>query len=247
MSSSPSPSSLRIALSCWRSMNSRCCLSIPSLTSLRIVSAIWSSLRWLRAHEWMASTRSPTSTACSIRRRSSSLNSAHSATASASWPGALIVRSSSGSRRDRRSSAINSNVARSSRVAASTLDDTIPSMTGSTTAKVAAPAVISVDVTRARRSTWTIAAVSPVGRLPTLGTRATTARLRSSPPVSAMRPSVASTAASTARRRSSVARVKVTVAPGRTAAGRWARGRRVVVVDCSVACSVMLTRYGHQR
>ena len=35
-SSSPSPSSLRIAASCWRSRYSRCCLSIPSVTSARI-------------------------------------------------------------------------------------------------------------------------------------------------------------------------------------------------------------------
>ena len=44
-SSSPSPSSLRIAASCWRSRNSRCCLSTPSVTSLRIVSATCSSAR----------------------------------------------------------------------------------------------------------------------------------------------------------------------------------------------------------
>ena len=57
-SSSPSPSSLRIELSCWRSSHSRCCLSTPSLTSSRIDWATCSSARWLRAHEWMASTRS---------------------------------------------------------------------------------------------------------------------------------------------------------------------------------------------
>ena len=37
-SGSPSPSSLRIAASCWRSRNSRCCFSMPSRTSLPIFS-----------------------------------------------------------------------------------------------------------------------------------------------------------------------------------------------------------------
>ena len=56
-SSSPSPSSLRIAASCWRSRYSRCCLSTPSVTSLRMVSATCSSARWSRAQASTSSTR----------------------------------------------------------------------------------------------------------------------------------------------------------------------------------------------
>ena len=39
-------SSLRTAASCWRSRNSFCCFSMPSVTSLRMVSATSSSARW---------------------------------------------------------------------------------------------------------------------------------------------------------------------------------------------------------
>ena len=46
---SSSASSLRIAASCWRSRNSRCCFSMPSRTSFSIVSATSSSARWSRA------------------------------------------------------------------------------------------------------------------------------------------------------------------------------------------------------
>ena len=68
-SPSPSPSSLRIASNCWRSRYSRCCLSTPSVTSLRIDSATCSSATWLRAQSRTSWTRSPTSTAASTAAR----------------------------------------------------------------------------------------------------------------------------------------------------------------------------------
>ncbi len=54
---SSSASSLRMAASCWRSRNSRCCFSMPSLTSLLIVSATSSSARCSRAQPISSSSR----------------------------------------------------------------------------------------------------------------------------------------------------------------------------------------------
>ena len=77
MSSSPSPSSRRMASSCWRSRYSRCCLSTPSVTSARIDSATCSSATWALAMSMTSWTRSPTSTASSTRARVASSSSAH--------------------------------------------------------------------------------------------------------------------------------------------------------------------------
>ena len=81
------------------------------------------------------------------------------------------------------------------------------------------------DVIRARCSIWTIAAGSPLGRLPMFGTWAMTPSWCSSPPVSTRRPwrrRRRLVAASTAWRSSSVLRTRVTTAPGSTIEGRWA-------------------------
>ena len=193
-SSSPSPSSLRMAASCWRSRNSRCCLSTPSDTSLRMVSATCSSARCSRAQADTSCTRSATSTAASTSRLRSSARSAHDTTPSASAPGSRPERSSSGRRRERRSSAICSSTPRSSRASASTRGVGRGSRSTSASAYVAPRSEAWTAVTLARDSTRTMATGSPVGRAPTSGTWATTASW-SSPARSRTRPSPAARAA----------------------------------------------------
>ena len=244
-SSSPSPSSLRMAASCWRSRYSRCCLSTPSVTSLRIVSATCSSARWSRAHVSTSSTRSATSTAASTSRRASSSSSAHVTTPSASAPGSSPVRSSSGRRRERRSWAICSSTTRSSRASASTRGVGRGSRRISASANVAPRSEAWTAAMRARASTRTMATGSPVGSEPMSGTWATTASW-SSPARRSTRRSAPAVALSTARRGWSVTRARVMTAPGRTVAGRSARGSRVLE-DVAVLRSLMDRRVSIHR
>src|SRR3954470_13726773 len=90
-------------------------------------------------------------------------------------------------------------------------------------------------MTRARTSACTIAAISPLGIAPLLGTRATTPM---SPPASlwsSRRPSPAE-AAATAAREASDDRAKVNTVPGSTTVGTVSNGRVIWRVSRSVIC-----------
>ena len=229
-SSSPSPSSLRIAASCWRSRNSRCCLSTPSVTSLRIVSATCSSARWSRGprqHELDARRRRrprraprgggprrarPTSTTPSA--------SAPGLEAGAQQLGQPARAAQLGDQLERRRAARG----RAPRRAASGAG-----RGGSRRRRTSAPRSEAWTATmRARVSTRTMATGSPVGRTPMSGTWATTASWPS-PARSSDAAVAGARAASTARRSWSVTRARVMTAPGSTVAGSSASGRRTSV------------------
>ena len=114
-SSSPSPSSLRIAASCWRRRNSRSLLvdALADVVTDRLGDLQLGEVTTGPRHD-QARVAPPSSTARKTASRSASSNSAHSATQSASAPGSRLRRSNSGRRRERRNSAISSRLARSS-------------------------------------------------------------------------------------------------------------------------------------
>src|SRR3954447_21858595 len=90
-------------------------------------------------------------------------------------------------------------------------------------------------MTRARTSACTMAAISPLGIAPLLGTRATTPM---SPPASlwsTRRPSPTE-AAATAAREASDERAKVNTVPGSTTVGTVSNGRVIWRVSRSVIC-----------
>src|SRR3954452_16188086 len=102
-------------------------------------------------------------------------------------------------------------------------------------------------MTRARTSACTIAAISPLGMAPLLGTRATTPM---SPPASlwsTRRPSDAD-AAATAARDASDESAKVKTVPGSTTVGTVSNGRVIWRVSRSVMCErVTIKKLSHYR
>ena len=91
-SPSPSPSSFLIASICCRSRNSRCRFSIPSWTSLRILSLSEASARISRVHSISLRNRVSTSTVSRISTFRSSERSGEYPARSASWLGRSMPR-----------------------------------------------------------------------------------------------------------------------------------------------------------
>src|SRR3954469_16168840 len=102
-------------------------------------------------------------------------------------------------------------------------------------------------MTRARTSAWTIAAISPLGIAPLLGTRATTPMSPAASFWRTSRPSPAE-AAATAAREASEERAKVNTVPGKTTVGTVSNGRVTWRVSRSVMCErVTIKKLSHYR
>src|SRR3954447_15940945 len=102
-------------------------------------------------------------------------------------------------------------------------------------------------MTRARTSACTIAAISPLGMAPLLGTRATTPMSPAASFWSTRRPSPAE-AAATAAREASEERANVNTVPGSTTVGTVSNGSVIWRVSRSVICErVTIKKLSHYR
>ena len=219
---------------------------MPSPTSWRIFSVTSCSASTSRAHSSARSTRSSVSVASSSSTLRSVGMSDHAPKPSASAPGSVVVRSSSGRRRDRRRSASTESTARSSRPSSSARGDATSSVTSCASTHSAVPVPATPVPRTARCRPRMIAAARPLGSSPDSSTTATV-------PTRAYRPSMRGTsrsrpspsfAATTAARASSVSSVRVaTVLGSTTPVARGSTGNAWVSVSSGIGLRSRLHDY----